>query len=60
MTYRTLLHILNTIPAERLDDTVTVHDPYSDEFTAIVDVKTADEKTNDVLDNGHVYLEMKA
>jgi hypothetical protein len=57
MTYRELLQMLNKIPSERLDDTVTVHDTYGDEYIAAVDFVQSD---TDVLDEGHYVLELKA
>lgn len=60
MTYRQLLEVLQNIPDERLDDTVTVHEPYEDEFIAVVHTETSSEEDNDVLDDGHLYLVLKA
>lgn len=60
MTYRTLLEELSKSSAEQLDQTATVFDPYSKEFTAVVDFDIAKDKTNDVLDDGHFYLVLKA
>ena len=57
MTYRDLLQKLNSIPSERLDDTVTVHDTYQGEYIAVIDFVQSD---TDVLDAGHYVLELKA
>jgi hypothetical protein len=58
MTYRDLLQKLNSIPSERLDDTVTVHDTYGDEYIAAIDFIR--NENSDVLDDGHYFLELKA
>lgn len=58
MTYRELLKLLNSIPSERLDDNVTVHDTYGDEFIAAIDFIR--NENSDVLDHGHYFLELKA
>lgn len=58
MTYRELLQVLNSIPPERLDDTVTVHDTCGDEYIAAIDFIR--NENNNVLDDGHYFLELKA
>ncbi len=60
MSYKELLEQLQNIPQEHLDDTVTVFDSYTDEYTAIIDTDVANEEFCDVLDPGHFYLIMKA
>ena len=60
MSYKELLEQLQNLPQERLDDTVTVFDSYTDEYTAIIDTDVANEEFCDVLDPGHFYLIMKA
>jgi hypothetical protein len=60
MTYKELLEQLQQLPPERLDDTVTVHDPYEDRMIAVVHAETAEEDDADVLDPGHFYLVLKA
>lgn len=60
MTYKELLEQLQNLPQERLEDTVTVHDPYQDEMIAVVHAETAEEDDCDVLDPGHFYLVLKA
>ena len=58
MTYRELLKLLNSIPSERLDDNVTVHDTCGDEYIAAIDFIR--NENSDVLDDGHYFLELKA
>jgi hypothetical protein len=60
MTYQELLDCLLTLAPERLQDTVTVFDPYGDEYTAVIGTEVSDEAINDVLDDGHLFLVMKA
>jgi hypothetical protein len=43
-----------------LQDTVTVFDPYGDEYTAVIGTEVSDEAINDVLDDGYLFLVMKA
>lgn len=60
MTYRQLLQELQNLPEDRLNDTVTVHDPYEVEFIPVVHTNIASEIDNDVLDPGHLFLVLKA
>lgn len=60
MTYKQLLEELQQLPPECLEDTATVYDSYTDEYTAIVDTDVANEEFCDVLDQGHFYLILKA
>ena len=60
MTYRNLLLDLQTLSEEQLDQTVTVHEPYEDEYIAVIGTDHAEEETNDVLDPGHFFLVLKA
>jgi hypothetical protein len=60
MTYQQLLEQLQQLPQERLQDTVTVLDPYESEYIAVFDTNTADPAVNDVLDEGHFFLILKA
>ena len=60
MTYAQLIEALGTIPFERLNDTVTVYEPYEDEFIPVITTGTAIATANDVLDPGHFYLVLKA
>ena len=55
-TYGELLEKLNSLHPSRLQDTVTVYDEDSGEYKPVVATATAEEKTNDVLDDGHFYL----
>jgi len=60
MTYKQLIKSLMEIPAERLNDDVTVFDPDREDFCVVNHVELSDEKTNDVLDAGHAYLVLKS
>ena len=60
MTYKQLIKSLMEIPADRLNDDVTVFDPDREDFCAINHLELSDEKTNDVLDAGHAYLVLKS
>ena len=59
MTYRELLEKLQAMSADRLDDTVTVYEPYEDEYIAAVELVESTEE-NDVLDPGHLIMVLKA
>jgi len=56
MTYKELLEALKELPTERLTDTVTVYEPYEDEYIAVIDTCSA---ISDVLDEGHLVLNLK-
>jgi len=43
---------------DQLSQTVTVHEPYEDEYIAVIDSATTSEA--DVLDENHFYLILKA
>jgi len=58
MTYKELLDQLMMLTEEQLGQTVTVHEPYEDEYIAVVHTATASEA--DVLDEDHFYLVLKA
>ena len=60
MTYKELLETLQQLDPARLEDTVTVFDPYQDEYIAVVHAHESEEEDNDVLDPGHLYLVLKA
>jgi hypothetical protein len=60
MTYKDLLEELQQMDPERLNDTVTVYDPYQDEMIAVIHTHEAEEDDTDVLDPGHLYLVLKA
>lgn len=55
MTYRELKEVLDRLPDERLEDTVTVKDTNKMESYPVVDYVLANEN-QDVLDPGHLYL----
>jgi hypothetical protein len=58
MTYKELLNQLMTLDDEQLNQTATIHDPYEDEYIAVVHTATTSEA--DVLDENHFYLVLKA
>lgn len=58
MTYQQLLDQIMMLSEEQLQQTVTVHDPYQDEYIAVVHTATTSEA--DVLDEDHFYLVLKA
>lgn len=58
MTYKDLLNQLMMLSEEQLEQTVTVHEPYEDEYIAVVHTATTSEA--DVLDENHFYLVLKA
>ena len=65
MTYKQLIEKLQQLPAERLDDTVTVWSVWDDEFIPVcgVSINTKDGDTFDTLgtnslDYGHAVLEL--
>jgi hypothetical protein len=58
MTYKDLLDELMMLDEEQLNQTVTIHDPYEDEYIAVVHTNTTSEA--DVLDENHFYLVLKA
>ena len=59
MTYKQLLDKLNNIPEQRLNDHVTVYDHGTGEFMGVQAFLIADQ-TQDVLDEGHIYLTMNS
>lgn len=59
MTYKELLNELLKLNPERLEDTVTVYEPYEDEYISVIDTDQAVESQCDVLDDGHFVLIMK-
>ena len=60
MTYQDLLDRIQQLPPDRLQDTVTVYDPYEDEYIAVIGTDVCDEADNDVIDHNHLYLILKA
>jgi hypothetical protein len=63
MTYKRLIEKLQLLPPERLNDTVTVWDAWTDEFTPVCAVAENKEGSEiidtDVLDYGHAVLELR-
>jgi hypothetical protein len=57
MTYAELIRELQDVDLARLQDTVTVYVKGVDEFYAVDKFQIA-EPDNDVLDEGHPYLEI--
>lgn len=60
MTYQDLLDRIQQLPPDRLQDTVTVYDPYEDEYIAVIGTDVCDEADNDVIDHNQLYLILKA
>jgi hypothetical protein len=60
MTYQELLEKIQQLPADRLQDDVTIFDSFALEYRDVVDAFTVDEKDTDVLDPGHMVIVMKA
>jgi len=62
MTYKQLLDKLQKLPADRLNDTVTVWNAWTDEFTPVcgapLNKKGSEKLETDVLDYGHIVLEL--
>lgn len=62
MTYKQLLEKLQQLPADRLNDTVTVWNVWEDEFTPVsgapVNKEGSETLDTDVLDYGHIVLEL--
>jgi len=56
MTYQDLLNELKTLKPEQLNQTVTIHLTEMDEFKPVRAI--FDEDGSDVLDSGHVILEV--
>ena len=57
MTYRELLHILEELEDEQLDNTVmTLLD---DEYYPVKDLEICNQKEDDRLDDGHPYFEVE-
>ncbi len=60
MTYGELLFQLQSLTKEQLQQTVTVYEPYQDEYVAVIDTDITNEEFCDVLDPDHFYLILKA
>ena len=60
MTYLQLLQRLQTMPTERLHDTVLVYDPYEDGYIAVIGTDVCDEAEVEGPDYNQLYLILKA
>lgn len=61
MTYLQLLQRLQTLPTERLHDTVAVYDPYEDEYIFVIETDIhEDDNPNSVMQKDQLYLILKA
>ena len=62
MTYKQLLDKLQELPADRLNDTVTVWNVWENEFTPVsgapVNKEGSETLDTNVLDYGHIVLEL--
>jgi hypothetical protein len=58
MTYEELLKILQSLPKDRLKDTVTIYDDNSSEFFGVTGSDFSKEEECDQLDDGHFYLKV--
>jgi hypothetical protein len=56
MTYLQLLQRLQTIPTERLHDTVMVYDLYDDKYIAAIGTDVCDEADNEQIEHNQLYL----
>lgn len=59
-TYAELLEKLKCLTPEQLKQNVTVYCAEQDEYFPVTATATAAEETNDVLDDGHFYLNIEA
>jgi hypothetical protein len=60
MNYKDLLNKLQALTPEQLNQTVTIYEPYEDEYIAAIDVGFSEEANCDALDPNHFYLILKA
>jgi len=61
MTYLQLLQRLQTLPTERLHDTVAVYDPYEDEYIFVIETDIHEEDNpNSVMQKDQLFLILKA
>lgn len=61
MTYLQLLQRLQTMPTERLHDTVAVYDPYEDEYIFVIETDIHEEDNpNSVMQKDQLFLILKA
>ena len=58
MKYKELLDQLMMLDEEQINQTVTIYDPYEEEYIAVVHTATTSEA--DTLDENHFYLVLKA
>ena len=56
MTYRKLLQILETLNDIELNHDITLYSILNDEFIPARSVAVAQDKDNNVLDEGHIYI----
>ena len=54
LTHRDLFNFLQTLPKERMDDSISIHEAEDDEYYPISKISIS--KENDVLDKGAVIL----
>jgi hypothetical protein len=59
MTYQQLLEKIQQLPADRLQDDVTIFDSFTLEYRDGIDAFCVEEKYCDVLDDGHMVIVMK-
>ena len=52
--------MIQQLPADRLDDSVTIYDPFEQEYCGVLGAFLANEKDTDVLDPGHLFIVKKA
>jgi len=61
MTYLQLLQRLQTLPTERLHDTVAIYDPYEDEYIFVIETDIHEEDNpNSVMQKDQLFLILKA
>ena len=61
MTYLQLLQRLQTMPTERLHDTVAVYDPFQDEYIFVLETDIHEEDNpNSVMQKDQLFLILKA
>ncbi len=57
MTYKELLDRLNQLPAERLHDSVTIYDPFQDEYVFVLETDIHEEDNpNSVMQKDQLFL----
>ena len=61
MTYLQLLQRLQTLPTERLHDTVAIYDPYEDEYIFVIETDIHEEDNpKSVMQKDQLFLILKA